>query len=101
MDILEKILKLKNERGWSLYKLADESGVSHSTLSNMFVRKTNPSLTTLKALCDAFDISLSEFFAEDNLQLNELNFTELISNYSKLSVKEQSAILALIKNLKK
>ena len=62
MEILERINNLKNERGWSIYKLAEESGITQSTLANMFSRKTMPSISTLKQLCDAFGISLAQFF---------------------------------------
>ncbi|MEG9430211.1 MAG: helix-turn-helix transcriptional regulator, partial [Christensenellaceae bacterium] len=62
IDVLERILELKNERGWSLYKLADEAMLTQSTLSNMFTRKTMPSLYTLNQICEAFGITMSEFF---------------------------------------
>lgn len=62
MDVLKHIEDLQHERGWSTYKLAEMSGLTGSTLTNMFNRKTLPSLTTLYALCDAFEITMSEFF---------------------------------------
>ena len=61
MDILEKITKLRLERGWSVYKLADEAGLTQSTVSNMFSRKTTPSISTLSQICDAFGLTLSQF----------------------------------------
>ena len=39
MDILERITELRKERNWSVYKLADEAGLTQSTLANMFTRK--------------------------------------------------------------
>lgn len=65
MDILEKINKLRLERGWSVYKLAEESGLTQSTIANMFSRKTMPSISTLTQICNAFGISLSEFFSDN------------------------------------
>lgn len=65
MDVLKHIEELRLERGWSTYKLAEMSGLTGSTLTNMFSRKTMPSLTTLYALCEAFDITMSEFFSND------------------------------------
>lgn len=47
MDILDRITELREERGWSVYKLAEESGLTQSTLANMFSRKTMPSIATL------------------------------------------------------
>lgn len=58
MDILERIKSLQNERGWTNYQLAQEAAMTQSTLTNMFTRKTLPSLTTLIAICEAFEITL-------------------------------------------
>ena len=56
MDVIKRISDLTEERGWSTYKLAQKSGLSRNTV---------PSLSTLETLCDAFGITLSQFFAED------------------------------------
>lgn len=65
MDILKKINKMRIDRGWSIYRLSTESGVSQSTLTNMFNRETLPSITTLECISSAFGITMSEFFLED------------------------------------
>lgn len=98
MDILNKINELRNQKGWSIYKLSEESGITQSTLSNMFSRKTLPSLTTLKQLCDSFNISLSEFFSDSSTSNDE---TFLLSNYRKLSEKDKLTIRELISILNK
>ena len=98
MDILEKIDKLRIEKGWTLYKLAEESGITQSTLSNMFIRKTQPTITTLTSICNGLNVSLSEFFAEeaDNPSIEE---AVLLNNYRKLSSKHKTAIKNLINAL--
>ncbi len=65
MDILQRIRDLKDERGWSTYRLTEEAQLPCATLSNMFARQTLPSITTLTAICNAFGISLAQFFSED------------------------------------
>lgn len=65
MDIIKRITDLTNERGWSTYKLAQKSGLSSSTIANIYRRHTIPSLSTLEIICDAFGITLSQFFSED------------------------------------
>ena len=65
MDVLDKIRCLLSERGWSVYKLSEQSGVAQSTLSNMFNRCNLPSVTTLEAICKGFGITLSEFFSNE------------------------------------
>ena len=95
MEILQRINDLRIQRGWSIYKLAEESGITQSTLANMFARKTMPSISTLKMLCDAFGISLSEFFEYDNKQLSQEDFLT-ISHYKKLSQSNKNIIRFLI-----
>lgn len=64
MNLLEKIIKLRDERGWSNYKLAKEANIPQSTLTNLFKRDNSPTITTLEAVCSAFNISLAQFFSD-------------------------------------
>lgn len=65
MDVHEKLRSLLNARGWTEYRLAKESGLSESTIANIFKRRTVPSVTTLAAICSGFGITLAQFFAEN------------------------------------
>ena len=64
--VLKQIKNLCNERNWSLYRLSMESSIPYSTLNNLFRRGNVPSISTLCKICDAFHMSLSEFFADNN-----------------------------------
>lgn len=65
IDTIAKIDTLMHERGWSDYRLSIESGLSTSTIANIRRRNTVPSIPTLEAICNAFGITLSQFFQED------------------------------------
>ena len=67
MDIHGKLKHLMQECGWTAYKLAKESGLSESTLANIFRRNTVPSISTLEEICNGFHITLSQFFAEGEM----------------------------------
>ena len=100
MDILKKIEELCSQKGWSIYKLSLEAGITNSTLTNMFARKTLPSITTLSAICDAFDITLAQFFADENCGITlSTDEKELLQNYRYLSPKNKGAIVDLCKKL--
>jgi transcriptional regulator with XRE-family HTH domain len=100
MEILEKIKKLQNERGWSVYKLSQESGLTQSTISNMFARGTCPSVQTLEAICDAFGISLSQFFSKDEQHvLLSKDEKALIEEYRSLNKAKQKAVSDLLNSL--
>ena len=95
MTVLEKIELLRKEKGWSINYLAMESGLTQSTLNNLYSRKAEPKISTLRAICDAFGISLSDFFREE-----DENEDELIRRIKNLSQKNKELLLQLVKNLK-
>ena len=97
MNVLEKIKRLQEERGWSTYKLAYEAGLTQSTLSNMFARGTCPTVDTLEKICDAFGISLAEFFEEDDRKAHvSKEELELLRKYRALTDKENDAVKSMI-----
>lgn len=99
MTILEKIDKLRIERGWSINNLAMEAMLTQSTLSNLYARNAEPKISTLRAICTAFGITLSEFFADEELDDNrekELN-KELEKHISAMTAAQKEALLGLIK----
>ena len=65
MDVLARIDELRLQRGWSVNYLAMEAGLTQSTVNNLYMRQTEPKLSTLRAICDALGISLSDFFKEN------------------------------------
>lgn len=93
MDVLERIDQLRNERGWSVNYLAMEAMLTQSTLNNLYSRKTEPKLSTLRAICGAFGITLSEFFSEDKNDDEE----ELFRRVRALSPKQKEALLTLLR----
>lgn len=95
MDILERIEALRQAKGWSLYRLSNMAGIPQSTLVNMVNRGTLPSITTLECICDAFGISLSEFFREEEPAPTE----DILPLYHSLSPSAKQAILSLMREL--
>lgn len=96
MDVLKRIEQYRNDRGWSLYKLADEAGISQSALSNMYARGTMPSMSTVFNICEAFGISPATFFAEgpadEQLSADEAT---LVADYRKLSKEDKELLRTL------
>lgn len=102
MNILGHIKELCEERNWTIYKLADEAGITQSTLSNMFYRGTLPSLSTLAAICNAFDITLSQFFDDTNSTLVLTRDEELfITQYRQLAKKDKKIINVMLTEMTK
>ena len=97
MDINKKIEKLRFERRWSSYELAQEAGITQSTLSSIMKRGNPPKIDTLECICEAFGITLAQFFMEDeSLEILSDEEKELISSFRRLSKEKQKSLLGFI-----
>ena len=64
-EVISRIRYFLEFKHWSLYRLAKEADIPYGSLSNIFNRKTVPSIPTLDRICKGFGISLSAFFEYD------------------------------------
>lgn len=95
MDVLARIDELRKEKGWSVNYLALEAGLTQSTLNNLYSRKTEPKISTLRAICEALGISLSDFFKDESSSDDEL-----VRKVKSLSEENKAALLQLINHIK-
>ena len=64
----QRIHELCDERNISLNKLSIICGITQSTLSNITSgRSKNPTVATIKKICDGLDMTLVEFLDTDLL----------------------------------
>ena len=100
MDILNRIKELQTERGWSNYALAKKSGLHENSLNNLFRLNNQPTFSSLEAICSAFGITLSQFFADGNklVSLSKEQY-ELLKIWDTLSHEQKTALLALLKTI--
>ena len=94
MDILEKITKLRLEQNWTEYQLAENSGLTQSTISSWYRKNLIPSITSLERICEAFGISLSQFFKDDTTSFTEITQSqqETLKRWSKLTKEQQKKL---------
>ena len=93
----EKINRMCEARGWTLYQLSDRTEIPYSTLNSAINRNAAPKIDTLQRICDAFGISLAQFFMEDE-QLEILSSEEkkLVTLFRKLTENKQRAIIEIL-----
>ena len=61
--IQSRIINLCNEQNITLNKLANNSGLSYSTVFSIFYGKSkSPKLATILHICEGFNIELTDFF---------------------------------------
>ena len=82
-----------NKENDDIYKLAKESKLPYSSLNNIFVRKTSPTIPTLEKICDGFDITLSEFFRQEDEAVELSEDQKLLLERYKRFDKNQRLIL--------
>ena len=102
--VMHRMHELLEERGWTIYRLAKESGMPYSSLNNIFVRETIPSVSTLEKICEGFQITLSQFF--DRSQPTVASFDMLsadertiINLYRRLHGREKELLTAYLHGL--
>lgn len=96
MDTHERLRQLLNDRGWTEYKLSKESGLAQATIGNIFRRNTVPSITTLETICKGFGITLSQFFAENEMAELTPELKNLFNNWVNLTAEQKKAVENLL-----
>lgn len=101
MDILDKITQLRQERGWSENQLAEKSGLTQSTISSWYRKNLLPTIPSLTYICNAFGISLSQFFLEEDGNTVQITDQQrrLLEYAAKLDPEQYGALLEFLKTL--
>lgn len=64
MTVQERILELMAKRGWTKYKLAQETGLYQTTVYDWFNDKSyTPDRKSIELICAAMNISIVEFYS--------------------------------------
>lgn len=99
-DILTTITTYREQRGWTEYQLAEESGLPQSTISSWYRKKMIPTVPSLEKICAAFGITLSQLFAEGDEPVSlTASQRKLLENWSKLDEERQAVVFALIEKM--
>ena len=104
MDIAKRVAMFRQKKKISVYKLAQLSGISATYLYEIELGKKQPTVEVISRICEALEISLANFFSEDQSQIASLlplkyKLVKKISALSEESIKylEQQADLLKIK----
>ena len=97
MDVLKRLDDLLAARNWTMYRLAKESGLSESTVVNVFRRNAIPSIDTLEKICQGFGITLAQFFADGEMVELTPELQEVFENWRTLTKEQKAAALAMLR----
>ena len=93
MDVSNRLRNLREQCGFTQNGLAEYAGVSQSHLRRVELGQADITVSHLQFLCDAMNISLSEFFAEPSDE------DELAIAISKLTPKQKKLLLEFLNSL--
>lgn len=96
MNIAERIVELRKQKGLTTNKLANLAGISQSHLREIELGLRNPTVETLSYFCEALGVSLEEFFCESECEISPF----LMSALKKLTTEQQERLAEFIKSIK-
>ncbi len=99
MELQQRITYLREEKGFTVNKLANLAGISQGFLRDIELGKKRPTVETLSYICDALEISLRDFF--DDPLFNQFPEDELLREIYKLSTEQRKLLLQLLKSFQK
>ena len=95
MTVGERITQLREQRGYTTNKLANESGLSQSFVRAVELGEKGITVVNLEYLCKVLDVSLQDFFSYTGSEIRG----ELTALLSKLTQEQQAALCAFLKTL--
>lgn len=101
MDILRKITELRLEKGWTEYELAERSDLTQSTISSWYRKNLIPSIPSLEHICEAFGITLSQFFLESDCFSDQITEEQvaILKRWNKLTKEQQKKLADFLDSL--
>ena len=97
MDVLARLHQLTLERGWSVYRVAQEAGLSQKTVYNIFYRNAMPSIPTIESLSKAFGMTIAQFFSTEDLVAVTPELKELFNSWITLTPEQKEATLSMMR----
>ena len=96
-DVLEKITSLREERGWTTYRLSKLSGIPQSTISTWYRKNLMPPIDKLEIICQTFGLTLAEFFNDTDVLVSMTEEEKnMLSQWNLLTPAQRAAVINII-----
>ncbi|CVI65544.1 helix-turn-helix protein [Clostridiales bacterium CHKCI001] len=97
--VMEHILELCKERGWTKYRLSKETGIPSSTINNLIKRTNTPTIATLIKICNGFGITMAQFFSDGKQVSLTTEQGVLIQCWNRMELEEKYRTAAFISGI--
>ena len=100
--IPKRVKELCSKLKVSKYRLAQLTDMSQTALGNIIKKESIPTIPTLERICDAFGISLAQFFAGDGMRPDLTDEQEeILETWDNLNADERRILMNFVRSLKK
>lgn len=94
-----RIIELCEKHKISRYRLSQLTGMSQTALGKIVSKESIP---TIEKICDAFGITLAQFFTKDGIRPDlSAGQLELVETWEYLDDKEREILLTFVRSLQK
>lgn len=97
VSIVDKLIELRDMNHLTNYTLAIKSNLPPSTVANVMNKQTTPQLDTLIAMCNGLEITMAQFFGNDE-KYSELSDEEVrvLKLWNFLDDSQQKIIISIL-----
>jgi transcriptional regulator with XRE-family HTH domain len=95
MDVSKRITEFREQKGITVNKLANLSGISQSFIREIELGIKKPSVETLSLICDALNISLKDFF--DDGSPSAIFSNDLMTQIYRLTPQQKQILTEFLK----
>ena len=97
--LYDKVDKMRLEKGWSIYHLAELSNVSVNTLYSWRDRGSSPTLYLIENIAKAFDVNpISLLLQDEELAAIEGERKQLLELWDNLSHEQKDSLIKMIRS---
>ena len=101
MDVAKRITQLRTDKNITVNKLANLAGLSQGFVRQVELGKQNPTIESLNLICEALDISLSDFFRETEAPDRHKLLNKLNENAAYLTNQEITALIRITDSMRR
>ena len=103
-NVLDTITSYREARHWSNYNFASHAGIKPTTIASWYRKNIVPTVPTLLKICDAFGITLTEFFSvvesgEREAVVLTHEQAEMLEKWSALRPEQKEAVVHLLSTM--
>ena len=100
--IPKRVKELCSKHKVSKSRLAQLTDMSQTALGNIIKQESIPTIPTLERICDAFGISLAQFFSGDGMRPDLTDEQEeILETWDNLNADERRILMNFVRSLKK